>query len=102
MEYLSPLVAQKVALPVDENDLLSVLASGEKTGARVDHMTLGLDPGIPAQANETHHVVATHEDIVCRYPIKGPFQPEKKSPGEPLGARITPTVHVEDHAPYAD
>ena len=33
MEYLSPLVAQKVDLPVDENDLLSVLASGEKTGA---------------------------------------------------------------------
>jgi len=33
MEYLSPLVAQKVDLPVDENDLLSVLASGEKSGA---------------------------------------------------------------------
>ena len=33
MEYLSPLVAEKVAQPVDENDLLSVLASGEKTGA---------------------------------------------------------------------
>ena len=33
MEYLSPLVAQKMDLPVDENDLLSVLASGEKSGA---------------------------------------------------------------------
>jgi len=33
MEYLSLLVAQKVDLPVDENDLLSVLASGEKSGA---------------------------------------------------------------------
>ena len=32
MEYLSPMVEEKVSKPVDENDLLSVLASGEKTG----------------------------------------------------------------------
>ena len=32
MEYLSPLVADRVSKPVDENDLLSVLSSGEKTG----------------------------------------------------------------------
>ena len=32
MEYLSPMVEEKVSRPVDENDLLSVLASGEKTG----------------------------------------------------------------------
>ncbi|PKB81729.1 MAG: hypothetical protein BZY88_05985 [SAR202 cluster bacterium Io17-Chloro-G9] len=32
MEYLSPMVEDKVSKPVDENDLLSVLASGEKTG----------------------------------------------------------------------
>jgi cytochrome P450 len=32
MEYLSPMVEEKVSQPVDENDLLSVLASGEKTG----------------------------------------------------------------------
>ena len=32
MEYLAPLVEERVAKPVDENDLLSVLASGEKTG----------------------------------------------------------------------
>jgi len=32
-EYLAPLVEERVAKPVDENDLLSVLASGEKTGA---------------------------------------------------------------------
>ena len=32
IEYLKPLVAEKVAKPVDEDDLLSVLASGEKTG----------------------------------------------------------------------
>jgi len=33
IEYLTPLVEEKAAKPVDENDLLSVLASGEKTGA---------------------------------------------------------------------
>jgi len=32
MEYLSPLVEDRVSKPVDENDLLSVLSSGEKTG----------------------------------------------------------------------
>ncbi|MCI0846653.1 MAG: cytochrome P450 [Chloroflexi bacterium] len=32
MEYLSPMVEEKMSKPVDENDLLSVLASGEKTG----------------------------------------------------------------------
>ena len=32
IEYLTPLVEEKAAKPVDENDLLSVLASGEKTG----------------------------------------------------------------------
>ena len=32
MEYLSPMVENVVSKPVDENDLLSVLASGEKTG----------------------------------------------------------------------
>ena len=32
MEYLSPMVEEKVSQPVDENDLLSVLASGEKSG----------------------------------------------------------------------
>ena len=33
IEYLTPMVEDKAAKPVDENDLLSVLASGEKTGA---------------------------------------------------------------------
>ena len=33
IDYLNPLVAERVARPVDENDLLSVLASGEKSGA---------------------------------------------------------------------
>jgi len=33
IDYLNPLVAERAAKPVDENDLLSVLASGEKTGA---------------------------------------------------------------------
>ena len=32
IEFLTPLVEERVAKPVDENDLLSVLASGEKTG----------------------------------------------------------------------
>ena len=32
MEYLSPMVEKKVSQPVDENDLLSVLSSGEKSG----------------------------------------------------------------------
>ena len=32
MDYLSPMVEERVSQPVDENDLLSVLASGEKTG----------------------------------------------------------------------
>ena len=31
-EYLAPLVEEKLSKPVDENDLLSVLSSGEKTG----------------------------------------------------------------------
>ena len=32
IEYLKPMVEEKASKPVDENDLLSVLASGEKTG----------------------------------------------------------------------
>ena len=32
VEFLTPLVEERLAKPVDENDLLSVLASGEKTG----------------------------------------------------------------------
>ena len=32
IDFLTPLVEERVAKPVDENDLLAVLASGEKTG----------------------------------------------------------------------
>lgn len=32
VEYMSPMVEEKVSQPVDENNLLSVLCSGEKTG----------------------------------------------------------------------
>ena len=33
IEYMRPMVEDRASRPVDENDLLSVLASGEKTGA---------------------------------------------------------------------